>query len=164
MQLSPGQKSDYFHRSFVAADGLWFMKVEEERDFDTALELDRRVWEVVPKIQARYLKKLCAAGTQGVDGLKECLEAKLTMEGYEADIRRGENESLRITISSCPWHRKMVDAGREQFAERVGRTICPTEYAVWAREFGLSCTVRIDTCLCGGDTECSIAFVADEAS
>jgi hypothetical protein len=162
MDLTPEQKTEYFKRSFVAADGLWFMKAEEEYGFDTALELDRRVWEVVAKIQARCLKKWHPEQSEGVDALKACLETKLAMEGYDATVEReSEGEPLVVTVRGCPWHRKMVDAGREGLAERVGRAICPAEFGAWAREFGLSCSVRVDSCLCGGQTRCSMVFVAE---
>ena len=50
-------RAEYFHRSYKTVDGLWFVKTEEQFDFNTALDLDREVWKVMPKIQARFLKK-----------------------------------------------------------------------------------------------------------
>ncbi len=49
--LTDQQAAEYFHRSFTAVDGLWFMKVEEKHGFDAALEIDNEVWKVLPKIQ-----------------------------------------------------------------------------------------------------------------
>ena len=42
-ELTDKQIAAYFHRSYTAADGLWFMKVEEKCGFDTALEIDDQV-------------------------------------------------------------------------------------------------------------------------
>ena len=60
-QLTDQQIAEYFHRSFTAADGLWFVKVEEKYGFDAALEIDNEVWKVLPKIQARKMKSLLNA-------------------------------------------------------------------------------------------------------
>jgi len=56
-ELTEKDVSEYFHRSYKTADGLWFIKTEERFGFDTALEIDAGVWQVIPKIQARFLKK-----------------------------------------------------------------------------------------------------------
>jgi hypothetical protein len=53
LKLTDRQIADYFHRSYTAVDGLWFMKVEAACGFDTALDIDTGVWKVMPKIQAR---------------------------------------------------------------------------------------------------------------
>ena len=44
---------EYLRRSYFAVDGLWFMMLEDELSFEKALEMDVKVWGVVPKIQAR---------------------------------------------------------------------------------------------------------------
>ena len=51
--LTDQQATEYFHRSFTAVDGLWFMKVEEKHGFEAALEIDNEVWEVLPRIRAQ---------------------------------------------------------------------------------------------------------------
>ena len=74
--LTDEQKAEYFRRSYTAVDGLWFMKVEEKRGFEEALQLDEAVWKVLPKIQARTIKamlNLCS----GLDGLQEAIAARL---------------------------------------------------------------------------------------
>ena len=47
---------EYLYQCYVKADGLWFVKVEEQFGFDKALEIDAEVWKIIPKIQARILK------------------------------------------------------------------------------------------------------------
>jgi hypothetical protein len=48
-KLSNKQIIEFFHRSYKAADGLWFMKTEEKYGFNTALEIDKEVWKSYPK-------------------------------------------------------------------------------------------------------------------
>ncbi len=49
---------EYLRRSYTAVDGLWFVMVEEAHDFDHALALDERVWQILPKIQARKAREV----------------------------------------------------------------------------------------------------------
>ena len=55
--FSDKDKAEYYHRCYKAVDGLWFVKTEQMYDFDSALEIDQEVWNIMPKIQARFLKK-----------------------------------------------------------------------------------------------------------
>ena len=64
LNLTDEKIIEYFKKSYTAADGLWFMKTEEKYDFDTALELDAKVWEVMPIIQALMLKPLADSGNK----------------------------------------------------------------------------------------------------
>jgi hypothetical protein len=43
-------------RNMWAVDGLYFLGIEEQFDTDAATDIDRTVWEVMGKIEARRLK------------------------------------------------------------------------------------------------------------
>jgi hypothetical protein len=131
--LTDRQVAEYFHRSYKAVDGLWFMKVEEKYGFDAALEIDKEVWKVMPKIQARMIKSMLGIG-EGEVALLESLKAKLSLEGFKFKLEQ-EEKGFRIRISDCPWHNLMVKSGREKFSGMVGTTICNVEYSVWVSEF-----------------------------
>ena len=45
-------------RNMWAVDGLYYLGIEEKMDTETATEIDRKVWEVMGKIEARRIKKL----------------------------------------------------------------------------------------------------------
>ena len=178
-ELTEPQKAEYFRRSYTAADGLWFMKVEEMRGFEEALEADRRVWSVLPKIQARTLKSMLKAG-EGIEGLAECIAAKHSAEGFdfedEMDGGEGREEgeeggaegedgkdgrALRLIISKCPWHELLAKSGREALSERVGSAICNVEYAAWAAEFGdedRKISFNLKSQICKGDEVCTFLF------
>jgi hypothetical protein len=131
-ELTSQQIAEYFSRSYKTVDGLWFMKVEEKYGFDAALEVDNEVWKVMPKIQARMIKKFLGL-TEGSDALLEGLVTKLELEGFKFSAEKTEN-GFRISITDCPWYNLMVKSGREHLAKKVGKTICITEYRVWASE------------------------------
>ncbi len=136
IELTDKQKAEYFRFSYTAADGLWFMKVEEKHGFEEALELDEAVWKVLPKIQARAMKTMLNLDS-GLEGLEKALFARLALEGFEFDLVR-EESSLCVIIRRCPWHDLLVRSKREHISERVSDVICRVENTVWAFEFAES--------------------------
>jgi predicted ArsR family transcriptional regulator len=157
IKLTPEQIAEYFHRSYTAVDGLWFMKVEEKYGFDVALDIDNEVWKVFAKMQARLLKSLGKAG-DGVDALFECLTTKLTLEGFEFKAEKNGSRSFKITINECPWHNLMIKSGRENLSGKVGAIVCNTEYSVWASEFGENVRFELKQQICRGAKSCILQF------
>lgn len=161
-RLTARMKTDYFRRSYEAIDGLWFMKVEGDSDFERALEYDRQVWEIVPKIQARKIKDMLGLDPVGLTALSEGLTTKFAIEGFACSLRQDDHGHLIYEIKSCPWYEKMKASGREHLAARVGEVICPTEYQVWAREFGKDIRVEVRNRLCDGRKTCTLDFFLDQ--
>jgi hypothetical protein len=158
IQLNDKQVAEFYHRSYTAVDGLWFMKVEEKYGFDTALEIDDEVWKIVPKIQARMLKSM-GAKDDSLEALFECLVTKLTLDGFKFDAERTTcGSGFKLIIQRCPWHDLMVKSGRKDFSGRVGTVICNTEYSVWASEFGANIRFELQCQLCKGSETCVMQF------
>ena len=158
LDLTDRQIGEYFKRSYTAVDGLWFMKVEEQYGFDTALDIDDEVWKVMPKIQARKLKSM-GGFEDGLDALHQCLTTKLELDGFEfATERIDDGDALRINLTNCPWHNIMINAGREHLSEKVGTRICSTEYQVWAAEFGENIYFQLQDQICRGRKCCTLIF------
>jgi hypothetical protein len=154
-ELTDRQIAAYFHRSYAAADGLWFMKVEEKYGFDIALEIDDQVWKVLPKIQARMLKSMLLLD-KGIEGLAEGIEVRLALEGFEFEAEK-ESGGLKFIIRRCPWHELMVKSGREHLSEKVSSLICREENSVWASEFG-DMSFELDEQICKGAKRCVLRF------
>ena len=158
LKLTDKQIAEYFKRSYTAVDGLWFVKVEEIYGFDTALDIDDEVWKVMPKIQARKLKSM-GGSTDGLDGLRQCLTTKLTLDGFTFEAEQSDNDRLlQITLSECPWHNIMIKSGRENLSGLVGTRICTTEYQVWAAEFGDDIKFELKDQICTGLNNCILLF------
>jgi len=158
IELTDEQKIEYFKRSFRAADGLWFVKVEERYDFDTALGIDGEVWSILPKIQARVIRSAAGLG-EGLDALREALETKLSLEDFSYETKKHETGGgFDVTIFRCPWHSIMLDSGRGHLSGRVGECVCAVEYPVWASEFGVGSSFRLGDRLCGGSDRCVLRF------
>lgn len=154
-ELSDRQIAAYFHRSYAAADGLWFMKVEEKYGFETALEIDDQVWKVLPKIQARMLKSMMLLD-EGMEGLFEGIKTRLALEGFEFEAVK-DKDGLKFLIKRCPWHELMVKSDREHIAEKVSSLICREENSVWASEFG-DMNFELDEQICKGSERCVLRF------
>ena len=154
--LTDKQIIEYFHRSYKAADGLWFMKAEEKYGFNAALEMDKEVWKVMPKIQARMIKSMLGKG-YGETALLESLKAKLSLEGFKFKVEH-KPDGFRILISDCPWHNLMLKSRREEYSEKVGTAICNVEYSVWASEFDENVRFALVTQKCKGAEYCTLDF------
>lgn len=158
VELTAEQIAAYFQRSYTAVDGLWFMKLEEKTDFETALRVDAAVWHIMPKIQARKLKELTGVAA-GMDGLHQCFTTKLTIEGYAFEDRAlPDGSGFEIAIAECPWLNLLAKSNRQHLAGVIGETICTAEYGVWAREFGESIRFEFGERLCQGCRQCVLRF------
>jgi len=154
-ELTDEQIAEYFRRSYTAADGLWFMKVEDKFGFDAALEVDDQVWGVLPKIQARTLKTMMDLDN-GMDGLYRSVTVRLGLEGFEFEaVRNGQG--FIIFIRRCPWHDIMVKSGRAHLSEKVSSRICREENKVWATEFG-GISFELEAQICKGREGCTLLF------
>jgi hypothetical protein len=157
-ELSDAEKAAYYRRCYTAVDGLWFMKLEAAYGFEAALQMDRDVWAVLPKIQARCLKAAFGV-TTGREALRDCLTAKLRLEEFQFEPPPTSNEeTLVFTVTGCPWYELMQKSGRQALAGTVGRAICNVEYAAWADEFGPGLRFQLDSLLCQGDPACRFVF------
>ncbi|HEX9934159.1 MAG TPA: DUF6125 family protein [bacterium] len=154
--MTPESVRKYLLRSYMAVDGLWFMKVEKRFGFDAALDLDAGVWEVMAKIQARELKAALGESS-GISALRSCFEQKCSIEGFVCVFQEGRN-GFDVRIEGCHWYDKMIKAGREHLAATIGNRICATEYAVWASEFGCSFGFGGEKKICEGGVECLLRF------
>ncbi len=164
IKLTGKQIEEYLHRCYTALDGLWFMKVEEKYGFDTALDIDDEVWKIIPKIQARMLKSMGNAGN-GIDGLCECLETKLDLDGFEFKITKNDSgKSFSIIISECPWFNLMKKSKREHLAGKVGNVICCSEYSAWISEFEGDLNFDIQEKICEKSAQCIIRIYHNESS
>jgi hypothetical protein len=135
------------------------MKVEALYGFDAALELDKEVWKVMPKIQARIIKSMLRLG-DGEASLLESLKAKLSLEGFKFNVEQMER-GFRIKISYCPWHDLMIKKGREKYSGKVGSAICGVEYSVWAYEFNKEVQFMLVSQKCKGSQRCILEFVSN---
>jgi len=151
---------EYLRRSYFAADGLWFMKVEERLDFEEALRLDVEVWGILAKIQARKARELLAIEGRTLADLMSALQLRFAAEQYGYGIVSQQPNRIEIEIAACPWIELLRKSGREDLAARVAEAICPTDLGGWAREFDPAIRVTLPQRMCEGATACRLVLEA----
>jgi predicted ArsR family transcriptional regulator len=156
IHLTDKQIVEFLRRSYTAIDGLWFMKMEEKYGFEAALEVDKEVWKVFPRIQARFLKSMSKMD-KGIEALVECYTARLAMENFTFHTEKS-SDGVKVIIEKCPWHEIMVKSGRRKLSGRIGDIICQTECETWAKEFGEDIRFVSEERICKGAAECIIKF------
>jgi len=156
--------SKYLRKSYFAVDGLWFMKVEEHRNFEEALVLDKQVWHILGKIQARRTIELLGIQSRTLGSLVASLQVKFDAEEYRCRINDQEPGHIEIEISECPWIELLKKANRMEFAAQIADAICPTDFSAWAREFDKAIEVKIPKRMCSGDPACLLILDKSEPS
>jgi hypothetical protein len=154
---------EYLRRSYTAADGLWFMAVEEDSSFDHALALDSKVWRILAKIQARRAKELLALRGGSLDDLLAGLALKFAAEDYAYRVEQPAADHALVMIDGCPWLRLLQKSGREAVAATVAREICPVDFGAWAREFGPGLRAQVGSTLCEGHVCCEVTLALEGA-
>lgn len=153
--------SEYFKRSYFALDGLWFMMIEKEFSFEKAMEIDEKVWSILPKIQARKVKELLGIEGVGLADFLQAVKVKFEAEGYDYEVRQSDSEHVQIVIHGCPWYDILKKAEREHLAPRIADSICSLEFQVWLKEFGEQLSFSMEYRCCTGKCECVLDFRSD---
>lgn len=153
--------AEFFRKCFLSVDGLWFLTVEKAFSFDTALDIDVAVWKVLPKIEARTVKKLLSLGN-GIESLRAAFDFKLAAEEYRYSITPIESGSFKIFVRDCPWVNHITKAGREHLLLKIADAVCPVEYEIFAREFGDGIQFRHERKGCHKQHACVFAFAEEK--
>ncbi len=132
--------------------------IEEEFTFDKALEIDEKVWRILPKIQARKAKELLRLGGNGLADFLQAIKVKFEAESYCYEVNMHDNSLVQITIHRCPWYDILKKAKREHLAGKIADSICSLEFQVWLSEFGDDLRFNPGPRLCMGDDLCLLEF------
>ena len=159
----PAAIAEYLRRSYFAADGLWFMKVEQAHGFKEALRLDVEVWRVLGKIQARRAREILGIQGRSLSDLVSALELKFAAEQYDYRIVSAQPDRAEIEIWGCPWIVLLQKSGRQDIAARVAEAICATDYEAWAREFDPAFSAGMTQRICAGHDACRVVFQREAA-
>ena len=149
--------AEYLRKCFFSVDGLWFLKIEDDADFEKALELDLDVWRVMPKIQARTIRDLLQLGT-GLAALRQALAFKHSAEAYRFEASPITQQRFSIDMHACPWVAHIKKAGRMHILERIAQQICPMEHRIFTDEFGTHIEIEHHQERCVADGCCRFVF------
>ena len=158
LNLSEKQKIEFLKRSYMAVDGLWFMMIEKEFDFETALKIDAAVWEVLPKIQVRKIIELTGISGSTASEFLPILEIKFSLEEYNYKILKDTPKCLEVKIDKCPWVELLRKSDRLHLSERISSEICTRDLNGWASAFHKDLELEWFSRDCISSSGCSFAF------
>ena len=102
-------------RNLWAVDGLCFLGIEEKWGTDEATEIDKNVWKVMGKIEAKRLKQFLKNNSPDISSMIEALRLSswsLVIEDKEYEI--GENEAV-VRNTNCRVQNTRKKKGLSEF-------------------------------------------------
>ena len=102
-------------RDMWAVDGFYYMFIEEKYGTEVATEIDRRVWEVMGKIEARKIKKLFdITGNTVTDVIKALRYSGWSMDLEDKEITE-ENGVGIVRNVKCRVQNTRITKGLSEF-------------------------------------------------
>ena len=124
-------------------DGLYYLGIEEDFGTKAATEIDRRVWEVMGKIEARRLKKLFNITGDDISSMIKCLK----LSGWALDL-----EDKEIIVEKDKAILKNTKCRVQNTRKRKGLVEFGCKPVRWgflksfAKEFNQNITVNCNVC------------------
>jgi hypothetical protein len=102
-------------RNMWAVDGLYYLFIEEKWGTEEATEIDRKVWEVMGKIEARKIKELFnIEGNDIVSVMKALSYSGWSMDLEDKEIEIQENKGIVRNIR-CRVQNTRLSKGLSEF-------------------------------------------------
>ncbi len=152
---------EFLRKSYFAADGLWFLAVENAYSYDDALRLDEEVWRVLPKIQARKARELLGINDGSLSDLALALGLRFSAEGCDHRITEQTQNVLKIEMHSCPWLAALQRSCRTSLAKEICERICVLDYKTWAAQFSSDINFSLRRMMSTGAPSCELVFMVE---
>ena len=126
-----------------AVDGLYFLGIEEKFGTEAATEIDRKVWEVMGKIEARRLKEFFGINDNDIASMIKALRYSswaLDLEDKEIEIKK---EKTIVRNVRCRVQNTRIKKGLSEFSCK------PVRFGflkAFAKEFNPNIVVNCNVC------------------
>lgn len=130
-------------RNMWAVDGLYYLGIEEEMNTETATEIDRKVWELMGKIEAKRIKKLFDIKGNDIPTVMNALRYSgwtLDLEDKEVIIEKDRGIVRNV---KCRVQNTRLKKGLKEFGCKPVRWGFLKSFA---HEFDPSITVKCNVC------------------
>ena len=130
-------------RNLWTVDGLYYLGIEEEYGTEVATEIDRKVWEVMGKIEARKLKEFFDIKGNDIPSIMKALQYSswaLDLEDKEVIVE--ENRGI-IRNVKCRVQKTRISKGLDEFSCK------PVRWGflkAFAKEFNNNIIVNCNIC------------------
>jgi hypothetical protein len=102
-------------RNMWSVDGLYYLGIEDKYGTNIATEIDKNVWEVMGKIEARRLKKFLNIKDKNISNLYKCL----SLSGWALDLEDKEiiekDDKVIIKNKVCRIQNNRIQKGLSVF-------------------------------------------------
>ncbi len=103
-------------RNMWAVDGLYYLGIEEDFGTDAATEIDRKVWEILGKIEARKLKEFFDIKENDIPSMMKALQYSgwaLDLEDKEVTVeeKRGIIRNVKCRVQNTRIKKGLVEFG-----------------------------------------------------
>lgn len=109
-----------YSRLFLALDGFWFLAAKEKLGYDTALELDIKVWERYFPYEAKKVRTALGIEDTSVRGILDSLKYSALVPCMTHEISEVSEDRGIFACYDCPSLAAMERAGYPPTCEPVG--------------------------------------------
>jgi len=129
-QVSPKELLELCSRSINTMDGLWFLAVESEYGFETALELDLEVWRNFSLIHGKRLVRLLGIRKDDpVEAFVKLVQGDPLKFAWKSEIEMLTDQRAVLRRTVCQPQEARLRAGKGTFP---GDAVCRTMYNAYA--------------------------------
>ncbi len=133
----------YFEKNFKTLDGLWMICVEEEKDFDLALNLDIIVWQRLYGIVFRRVKRYLDIKGNSLKDLTSILSFTWKCEGMKHRVIKANEEEVIIEVTECPYIDAMKrNSNRRDKTSLICSEMCVPYLETSIKEFNPNITIK----------------------
>ncbi|MBI2252943.1 MAG: hypothetical protein HYU63_09450 [Armatimonadetes bacterium] len=87
---------------WLAEDGLWFLEVEKAFGMDTAIKLDKLVWEKFSPLEAKkIMQRFKIKENGGISALKQALKFRLYAHINKQEIIKVTDKKIILRMNTC---------------------------------------------------------------
>jgi hypothetical protein len=122
-EIAPEAFREVCSRTIFTIDGLWFIAVEEALGFDTAFELNQKVWEKCGLLHGkRVLKSLALEGRAPLEALAAMVQSDPIMSRRDPRVTTLTDTRMVFRTVACPTQTARIRDGRGVFNGKPGCT------------------------------------------
>jgi len=130
-------------RNLWAVDGLYYLGIEEKYGTEGATEIDRKVWEVMGKIEARRLKEILKIKENDILTVMNTLKlTSWSLDLEDKEIEVDEEKGIFRNVS-CRVQKTRIKKGLVEFPCKSVRWGYLTSFA---KEFNKDIVVECNVC------------------
>ncbi|MHA1651270.1 MAG: DUF6125 family protein [Candidatus Helarchaeota archaeon] len=154
-QMTPNLDKEYLQlirSALTTIDGLWFLEVENKFGFETAFDLDLKVWKKYGAILIKRIKKIFSIEDETLSSFLRVLEILCAIDGTRFEIQRKSSEEILLSIQYCPWWENLKRSKREKLVrcDIVDKEIFPK----WAETFNPNIEFQLIKSIPAGHSTC----------